>query len=115
MTVRAGLFGALPPSLLVAAGAGLLATALAARAHPPTPTTATPLLVAGVAILGRVSGIPLHELLPDAALWHTRRALRDHHWLRRIGHRTGERPPGGLAGLTLADVARADGSRVGLA
>ena len=61
---RAGLFGNVPPSLLITLAVGVIAGWLAVLSHAPLPLAVTPLLVCGLVAFGRLGGRPIHELLP---------------------------------------------------
>ena len=86
---RAGLFGNLPPSLLITLAVGVIAGWLAVLSHAPLPLALAPLFVCGLIGFGRVGGRPIHELLPRLFIWGWRRLLRRHRWchLARLAFR----------------------------
>lgn len=81
---RSGLFGNVPPSLLVTLAVGVIAGWLAVLAQAPLPVAVAPLLVCGIVGFGRLGGRPIHEVLPRLVLWAWRRALRRHRWCREV-------------------------------
>ena len=80
---RAGLFGNVPPSLLITLAIGVIAGSLAVLSHAPLPVAIVPLFVCGLVGFGRLGGRPVHELLPRLAVWGRRRVLRRHQWCQR--------------------------------
>ena len=81
---RAGLFGNVPPSLLITLALGVIAGWLAVLSHAPLLLAVAPLLVCGLVGFGRLGGRPIHELLPRVAAWGWRRLLRRHRWCRPV-------------------------------
>ncbi|MGD9795569.1 MAG: SCO6880 family protein [Acidimicrobiia bacterium] len=81
---RAGLFGNMPPSLLITFAVGVITGWLGVLAHAPLPLAITPLLVCALIGFGRVGGRPILELLPRLIVWGWRRALGRHRWCRRV-------------------------------
>ena len=107
---RSGLFGTVPPTMLITGVAGVFAGWLAVLSGAPILVAITPVLVCGSVMFVRVGGRPLHELLPRAALWAMRRAQHRHRWCRPVPlvadhHHAAPLPPA-LAGLELFDVDR---------
>lgn len=107
---RAGLFGGMPPSLLITLSVGVIAGWLAVIAHAPLPVAVVPLVVCGAVGFGRWRGRPLHDLLPRLIVWSVRRLLRRHRWCRPVpllvdGHLPAALPRP-LAGLELVEVDR---------
>jgi len=79
--VRAGLFGAMPPSQIITLGigGGLSFAGIMAKLFP---FALIPIAVAAVIAFKRVNGLPLHELIPLRCSWLLRR--RHRHWFRPI-------------------------------
>ena len=108
---RAGLFGNIPPSLLITLAIGVLVGWLAVLAQAPPPVAVAPLLVCGLVGFGRFGGRPIHELLPRLVIWAWRRLRRRHRWCRPVplvvgGVLPAPQLPRALAGLELFEVDR---------
>ena len=81
---RTGLFGNVPPTLLITLAVGVIAGWLAVLSHAPLLVAIVPLLVCALVGFGRVGGRPIHELLPRLAVWGWRRVLHRHRWRRPV-------------------------------
>ncbi|MGD9998356.1 MAG: SCO6880 family protein [Ilumatobacteraceae bacterium] len=81
---RAGLFGDVPPSLLITLAVGVIAGWLAVLAGAPLPLAVAPLCVCALVGFGRLGGRPIHELLPRLVVWGGRRLRRRHRWCRPV-------------------------------
>lgn len=107
---RAGLFGNVPPSMLIAGALGVLVSWSAVMSGAPLVLALVPLAVSALVVFGRVGGRPIHELVPRLAVWVWRRLLRRDRWCRHVPLVVdGSLPaplPKPLEGLDLIDVDR---------
>jgi hypothetical protein len=105
---RTGLFGAVPPTLLVTLSVAVIGGWAAVLVGAPLVLVALPLVVGGLVGFGRVGGQPIHALVPHLASWAWRRLRRRQSWCRPVplladSQRVHSLPPA-LAGLELFDV-----------
>ena len=102
---RSGLFGALPPTLVVTLAAGVLTAWALVITRATLPLAVAPIAAAGAVAFGRIAGRPVHEVIPVALCWSTRILRRRHRWVRPVpllvDGTTAQALPPALAGLTL--------------
>jgi hypothetical protein len=104
---RSGLFGSMPPTLLVTLGAGILVSWLTVLRGAPLPLALAPLALAAYVGFGRLGGRPVHEQVPPAVAWWWRKVRHRHRWCRPVplvvdGAVPQALPPS-LAGIELFD------------
>ena len=102
---RAGLFGAIAPTLLVTLAIGVLAGWVAVISGAPAPVAVAPLGLTGFVAFGRVGGRPIHELIPRAVGWGVVRGRRRNRWHRAVPLTGGATSalPAALDGVQLFD------------
>ncbi len=104
----AGLFGALPISLVVPVGVAAVAVWAALAGFVPVPVAVPAVVVGLVVACGRVRGQALHALLPALAGFWGRRLTGRHRWCRPVPLLSDDgipvAVPPALAGLDLYEV-----------
>ena len=105
---RSGLFGTIPPSLLVTLGVGVVGGWLGVLAQIPLPIALIPVGSAGVIGFGRLRGRPIHAVIPGLIGWWCRRLAGRHSWSRPVPLVTNGVLPGVLpkvfSGIEIGDV-----------
>lgn len=113
---RAGLFGSVPPTMLVPLAAGVVGAWLLVRAGVPAVVSAVPLVAAAAVAFGRIAGRSVHELVLPLGGFLWRRGTKATSWRRPVallGPDSGALPAA-LDGLELLDVIRSGRGRVGV-
>jgi hypothetical protein len=105
---RSGMFGTLPPTLVVVGAVALAAGWIAIAGYVPFPVSLGVLAVCGWLWFGKLHDRPAHEILPALVVWWWRRARSRNRWYRPVELISdGDQPvalPPVLSGLDLFEV-----------